>query len=369
MKKILLMLIGISLLSVSCGTSSAPATKETPTYAAIVVDTTTALIYTDFAAELQSEQVVEIRPRVSGYLDRIAVREGARVKKGQVLFVINQDDLQEEYNAATAEVDAAEATVANAKLEVEKLTPLVEKGIISEFELKNAVSSLAAAEAQYRAANSVARNAKISLGYATITSPVSGYVGRIVVRSGTLVSQSSADPLTTVSSLGPVSAYFSISENLLLDILAVSKNNGKNIKDILSMMPKASLILPNGNLYGDKGKVELASGLVDMTTGSVQLKATFPNKSEELRSGGSAKVRINSPYSGVVVIPQSATYDVQDKIMVYMVDSSGVVNSHNIEIFGREGTNYVVKEGLKIGDKIVAEGLDFIKDGDKIKTK
>ncbi|MFI3287757.1 MAG: efflux RND transporter periplasmic adaptor subunit [Rikenellaceae bacterium] len=370
MKKVnALILMALTIVAVGCGTTEQKKETVVSEYAAMKIDTTSALIATDFAAELQSEQVVEIRPRVSGYIESILVEEGSVVKKGQVLFKIDEEELQSTYNAAQAAVGAAKAQVANARLEVEKLSPLVEKGIISDFELKSAQATLEAAEAQENVALSQAENAKIPLGYATITSPVDGVVGRIVVRSGTLVSPSAADALTTVSSSGPVSAYFSINENLVLDIFEKTSSKGIELKGLVSLIPEASLVLSNGSLYEHSGKVELASGMIDMTTGSAQLKATFPNNERMLRTGASAKVRINTPHSGVVVIPQTATYDLQDKIMVYKIDGEGKVKSQNITTYGIEGVNYVVKSGLTPGDVIALEGLDYIKEGDTVKAK
>lgn len=370
MKKVnALVLMSLCAMTIGCGKTEQKQEKTIPEYACAKIDTTSAQIGTDFAAELQSAQVVEIRPRVSGYIDRILVEEGSKVSKGQVLFKIDEDELQSSYDAAVAAVSAAEAELANAQLEVEKLTPLVKKGIISEFELKSAEARLSASEAQRDVAVSTARNAKIPLGYATITSPVDGVIGRIVVRPGTLVSPSNADALTTVSSSGPVSAYFSINENLVLDIFEKSTAKGLELKNLVKLIPQASLVLSNGGLYPYNGTVEVASGLIDMTTGSAQLKATFPNEDRILRTGASAKVRINTPHSGVVVIPQTATYDLQDRIMVYKIDDKGKVKSQNITLYGIDGTNYVVKSGLSKGDVIALEGLDYIKEGDVIKTK
>ncbi len=357
----------LSLMAVSCGGEVQKPQKAVPEYAAMTIDTTSALITTDFAAELSSAQVVEIRPRVSGYLEKISVEEGSIVKKGQLIFQIDDAELRAQRSAALASVEAARASMASAELEVEKLTPLVEKGIISNFELKTAQSSLEAAEAQLVVAKSQAKNAKIALSYAAIKSPVTGVVGRIVVRPGTLVSPSSQDALTTVASNGPMSAYFSLNENLVLDI--VDKTKGAKTEKITDLIPEVSLVMSNGEIYPKMGKVELASGLIDITTGSAQLKAIFPNSEGVLRSGASAKVRINSPHSGVVVIPQSATYELQDKVMVYKVGKDGKIESQNIEIFGKEGVNYVVKSGLERGEVIALEGLDYIKEGDVIKTK
>lgn len=371
MKKNLLHL-ALAIAAVSCGgpTPQQGTKSSKPTqYPTMVLGASSAEIHTDFAAELQSAQVVEIRPRVSGYIDKIAVQEGAHVRRGQVLFQINQDDLQEQVNTANAQVDAAKAQVDKAVLEVEKLTPLVEKGIISPFELENAKSNLAAAKAQLNASKSQARNAQISVGYASITSPVDGVVGRIVVRSGTLVSPSTPDALTAVSSDGPISAYFSLDENSVLAMTHHTKSSGMNLRQLVEKLPEATLVLSNGDIYAEKGKVELASGILDINTGSMQLKAIFPNPEGILRTGASAKVRINAPFEDVVLVPQSATFELQDKKMVYLVDSSGKVTSQALNVYGTTGTDYVIQSGVIKGDRIVTEGLDFIHEGDVIAVK
>ncbi|MEG1607283.1 MAG: efflux RND transporter periplasmic adaptor subunit, partial [Mucinivorans sp.] len=272
-------LLFLALTVCACG--NAPIKQATiPTYPCAKIDTASAIIFSDFAAEIKSEVVVDIRPRVSGYLSKIAVSEGAPVAQGQVLFVIDQAELEQQYNAAVASVDVARANVATAELEVRKMKPLVEKGIISPFELEAASSSLTAALANLDYAISQKNNAKINLGYATVTSPVKGVVGRIVARQGTLVSPSDPTPLTSVSGDGSVSAYFSIDEQSMLDIAAAV--DGLSLSEKIAKLPSVNLLLSNKSIYPYPGKLELASGLVDMTTGSVQLKANFENKNTTL---------------------------------------------------------------------------------------
>lgn len=354
-------------MMVSCGADQVANVASAPAYNCAKVDTSSTVVYTDFASEIKGEQVVEIRSRVSGYLDKICVREGSKVRKGEALFVIDQRDLVQSCNAAEANVNAAKAQVANAELEVRKLTPLVEKGIISVYELDNAKSNLTAAKASLQFAESNFNNAKINLGYATITSPVDGVIGRIVVREGTLVSPSLVDPLATVSSDGNVSAYFSLDEKSMLDLAMQVK--GDNLEDGVSNMPKCNLILANGQQYELEGDLELASGLVDMTTGSMQFKANFKNPKGILRSGSSGVVRLNTPLHGVILVPQKATFEMQDRKMVYMVGDSNKIEAKVVDLAGQSGENYVVKGGLKTGDVIMVEGLDFVKNGQTITPK
>lgn len=341
--------------------------KQASVYPVMTLDTATAVIHADYAAEIQSGTVVEIRPRVSGYIDKILVEEGSHISRGQAIFQINQDDLMEQYNAAVANVDAAKAKVDNAELEVRKLTPLVEKNIISGYELTNAKSNLDAVVAGHKVAVSQMKNAEINLNYATITSPVNGVVGRIIVREGTLVSTTSPDPLTSVSGDGDVSAYFSIDESTVLEM--VENMEGKNLREKLSKIPMISLILSNGAVYEHNGKLDLASGLVDMTTGSYQIKGIFTNPDGKLRSGSSGRVRISERLNGVILVPQKATYELQDKKMAFVLDAENKATSVALAIEGSSGENYVVVSGVSKGDRIVTEGIDFIKDGETIQIK
>lgn len=366
MKKNYLLIIALAAFLVGCGGAPKDAMSETE-YPAIKLDTSSAVVYTDFTAEIKSGTVVEIRPRVAGYIDKILVEEGSRVSKGQVIFQIDQSDLIEQYNSAEANVDAARAKLENANLEVRKLTPLVEKGIISVYELDNAKSNQTAAQAALKAAVSQSNNAKINLGYARITSPVNGVVGRIVVREGTLVSTANQEPMTTVSGDGDVSAYFSMDENTILDMATAV--NGRTLSEKVAKMPSATLVLSNGKIYEPKGRLELASGLVDATTGSYQLKAVFANPENVLRSGSSGVIRLSEYFSGVILVPQKATYEMQDKKMVFVVDTAGKVESRSIIIEGTSGSNYVVSEGVSSGDQVVTEGVDFIREGQAIKIK
>lgn len=354
-----------TLIFTSCG-NQAPTQGPAPlsSYPVVALDTATVTIYADFATELRSGTVVDIRPRVSGYIDEICVNEGSQIQKGQPLFLVNQDDLQENLNSAKANVDAAKAAVENANLEVIKLTPLVDKEIISPYELANANSNLLAAKAKLDYANSQVKNAEIDISYARIVSPVSGVVGRIIVREGTLVSPSNADPLTTVSGSGDVSAYFSIDERTMMNL--VNEIPGTSLQDKISKMPFLQLIQSDGSIYSHPGRPEVASGIIDMTTGSMQLKAVFPNSEGTLRTGSSGVVRIPATIHGAVLVPQKATFELQDKRMVYLVDSTGAVRSRKITTSGASGPFFVVSEGIERGDNILFEGIDKVREGQAI---
>ncbi len=366
MKRILIGMILISSLSfVSCK-SKTESVQTPPEYKTKLIDTTTAVVYSEYSAVLQSEAVVEIRPKVTGYLSKIAVNEGQWVNKGTLLFKIDDADFAQKVNSAKAGVQAAKANRDNALLEVKKLTPLVQKGIISPFELEARQGNLDAAEAALVQAEAALADAKINLGYTSITAPTSGVLSRIEVRVGSLIGPSNASPLTTISGDGDVFAYFSFDEKNLAPLRRARFNSGEHNPAGKSNI---ELILADGQQYQHKGKMESASGIIDRTTGSIQLKVVFPNPDNEILSGSSGVVKIPATYKGCITVPQSATYELQDKIMIYVVNSDNTVTRKIITIEGTSGKDYVVSSGLKTGDRIVIEGADKLKDGMSITPK
>ena len=366
MKKILMGMILVSSLSfVSCK-SKTETVQTPPEYRTKLIDTTTAVVYSEYSAVLQSEAIVEIRPKVSGYLSKIAVNEGQWVNKGTLLFKIDDADYIQKVNSAKAGMQSAKASRDNALLEVRKLTPLVEKGIISPFELDTKKGNLEAAEAALIQAEAAYEDAKINLGYTSITAPTSGVLSRIEVRVGSLVGPSNSAALTTISGDGDVYAYFSFDEKNLAPLRRAKYNSGEHNPAGKSNI---ELILADGHTYGHKGKMESASGIIDRTTGSIQLKVVFPNPNNEILSGSSGVVKIPATYGGCITVPQSATYELQDKIMIYVVNADNTVTRKIITIEGTSGKDYVVSGGLKTGDRIVIEGADKLKDGMTITPK
>ncbi len=366
MRRILIGMILVSSLSfVSCK-SKTEAVPTPPEYKTRLIDTTTAVVYSEYSAVLQSEAIVEIRPKVSGYLAKIAVNEGQWVNKGTLLFKIDDADYIQKVNSAKAGMQSAKAKRDNALLEVKKLTPLVEKGIISSFELETKNGNLEAAEAALAQAEAAYEDAKINLGYTSITAPTSGVLSRIEVRVGSLVGPSNTARLTTISGDGDVYAYFSFDEKNLAPLRRAKFNSGEHNPTGKSNI---ELILADGHEYGHKGKMESASGIIDRTTGSIQLKVVFPNPDNEILSGSSGTVKIPATYSGCITVPQSATYELQDKIMIYVVNADNTVTRKIITIEGTSGKDYVVSGGLKAGDRIVIEGADKLKDGMTITPK
>lgn len=325
-------------------------------------------LYKDFPTTLQGEQTVEIRPRVAGYIEAILVDEGDFVRKGQVLFRLNANDLQAQVRSAEAQVKVAESTVNTAEINLKTTQPLVEKNIISQYELESVNTALKSAQAQLAQANANLSNAKANLAFTVITSPTNGIIGNFPYRVGSLVSSSITEPLTTVSNTSSMQAYFSVNEK---DFLTMTKDlPGQTTKEKLESLPEVSLVLADNSLYETPGKIETASGIVDATTGAINIRASFPNPNGILRSGGSGKVRLPEHRQGALLVPQNATFDVQGKHFVYVVNAENkVVNTPIETLAGNLKDVYVVTAGLKAGDKIVVEGITSLRDGMEIKPK
>ncbi|KAF2507051.1 efflux RND transporter periplasmic adaptor subunit [Flavobacterium zhairuonense] len=372
-KQSFLSIFAASVLIASCGkndkSAQAGAAPQVKEYKTLTLQPESATLYSDYPASIQGQQNIEIRPRVEGYIDKIFVDEGAVVKAGQPLFKISAPEYEQQVRTATASIKSAQAEVSAAKLAVNKVRPLVEKGIISKYDLESAQYTYESAMATLAQANAALVNAKTNLGYTTVTSPVDGVVGSIPFRLGSLVSSNTADPLTTVSSIGNVYAYFAINEKKLLDFTE-GKTPGTTLAQKIQNMPSVSLVLSDGTPYSEKGRVETVNGLINTETGSVTFRARFANPRSIIRSGSSTTVRIPNEVKEGLIIPQSATYELQDKIFAVTVGKDGKTKSTNITILDNSAGNYyVVTSGLNTGDEIVLEGVATLKDGTEIKSQ
>ena len=361
------------ILLSSCGkskedTAAASAAAAAPkAYKTVALEPMSATLNNDYPASIQGQQNIEIRPRVEGYIEKIYVDEGAVVKAGQPLFKISAPQYEQEVRTATASIKSAQADVSAAKLAVNKVKPLVEKEIVSKYELESAQFNYEAAMATLAQANAALANARTNLGYTTVTSPVNGVVGSIPFRLGSLVSSANADPLTTVSSIGNVYAYFAFNEKQLLALTKDSTSVSLAAK--IQKLPAVSLLLSDGTEYAEKGKIETINGLINTATGSVNLRARFPNSKGIIRSGSSTKVRIPDSVKDVIIVPQSATFELQDKRFAAVVDKDGKIKNAVITINENAiGNYYVVESGLKAGDQIVIEGVANLKEGTQIKA-
>lgn len=266
--------------------------------------------------------------------------------------------------SAKASVEVAKAALNTQKLTVENKKELHKRQIISDFDLQTALDNLASCEAQLAQAKANLTNALEQLSYCTVVSPSNGVVGEIPYRVGSLVSSASTTPLTTVSNISEMYVYFSMTEKQLLEM---TRNSG-NVKSAIAQMPPVKLKLTDGTIYAYDGKVETVSGVIDQNTGSVSMRATFPNPKHELRSGGTGSILLPQVFSSSIIIPQSATYEIQDKKFVYVVGKANKVSQREIEVADvNDGTNYIVNSGLADGERIVAEGVNTLKNDMVIK--
>lgn len=320
-----------------------------------------ATTYQEFSASLEGSQVIELRPQVEGYLEAIFVDEGAYVKKDQLLFQINERPYRERLNTAKAGLAAAKANLSNAQINLSKTEPLVQSKVISEVQLKTAQAAYDAASANVAQSQAIVENAEINLGYTRIKAPVEGYIGRIPFKAGSLVGLSTPQALTVISEITNIYAYFSLSEP---DFIRFKNQfEGKTIEEKIKQMPEVELVLADNSLYSEKGKVELVSGQFDNRMGTISFRSTFKNTDGLLRSGNTGKIRISRPIPSAMLIPQEATYELQDKVFVFLVTDSNKVVSTPLNIADRRGNYYLVEQGLKPGQKIVYAGLDHLRDG------
>ena len=337
-------------------------------YAVLTLSPRTVTTHLDFPATIEGQQVIEVRPMISGYIEQIHVNEGAHVKKGQLLFRISNPQYEQDVITAKARINSAIADVNTAKMEVEKVKPLVEKEIVSRYELESAEYTLQAKEAALAQAQAALANAETNLGYTLIRSPQEGLIGTIPYKIGALVSSNSKEALTTLSNIDKIFAYFSWNEKRLLDFL--SETEGATMEEKLANLPQAILILANGAEYPNKGKIEMASGLISTETGSAVFKAIFPNPTGIIRSGASATVRIPNVNEHVMIIPQSITSELQNKRFVYTVGPDNKVSGVSITATSSDdGQYFLVSEGLKTGDRVILEGISTLRDGMLIQPK
>jgi membrane fusion protein (multidrug efflux system) len=371
-KQSFLSILAASIVIASCGkkddksaqAGGAPQVKE---YKTLILQPQSTTLNTDYPASIQGQENIEIRPRVEGYIEKIYVDEGAVVKTGQPLFKINAPEYEQQVRTASASIKSAQASVSTAKLAVNKVKPLVDKGIISKYELESAQYNYESAMATLAQANAALVNAKVNLGYTTVTSPVNGVVGSIPFRLGSLVGSNTAEPLTTVSSIGNVYAYFAMNEKVLLSF---TKSASGPLAQKIKQLPAVSLLLSDGTEYTEKGRIETVNGLINTETGTVNIRARFPNPRGIIRSGSSTTVRIPNEIKDGLLIPQSATFELQDKIFAVTVGKDGKTKNVNITVMeNTPGNYYVVTSGLNAGDQIVLEGVATLKDGSQIKVQ
>lgn len=362
MKKIALWVLTAVMLT-SCGSKSNKMGEDSNDFAVETIQTTTADLKTSYPATIKGMQDIEIRPKVSGYLVKLLVDEGATVRKGQPLFLIDSEQYRATVKAAKAQIRVCRANIATQKLTVDNKRMLFKQNIISSYDLKMAENTLASYEAQLAAAEAQLQSAQDNLRWCTVTSPADGVVGSIPYRVGSLVSGQSAEALTTVSNISKMYVYFSMTEKQLL---ALTREAG-GVNAAIKKMPAVSLVLSDGTTYSQSGTISTVSGVIDPSTGSVQMRATFDNAQHILRSGGTGSILIPTHASDAIMVPQSATFDVQDKKFVYVVNADKTVATREITVLPQNnGQTYVVASGLRAGERIVVDGVNQLKNGQKI---
>lgn len=362
MKNFALWMLCAAMLT-ACGNNSQQMGQANNDYAVVTLQNQAADLKTTYPATIKGMQDIEIRPKVSGYLTKLLVDEGATVRKGQALFLIDSEQYQAAVNSAQAQIRVCQANIATQKLTVENKQTLFDQKIISSYDLQMAKNQLASYEAQLASAQAQLQSAQDNLRWCTVTSPADGVVGSIPYRVGSLVSASSAEPLTTVSNIRKMYVYFSMTEKQLL---ALTRESG-GVNAALQNMPAVSLQLADGSIYGVSGTVSTASGVIDPTTGSVQMRADFDNPQQLLRSGGTGSVIVPTKSDKAIMVPQKSTFDVQDKKFVYVLNADNTVSTREIKVMQQnDGQNYVVTNGLRAGEKIVVDGVNQLKNGQKI---
>lgn len=362
-----LLVTTLGLCLVSCKGKQQEAQQQVPELSVITVGEENAELETGFPCTLEGENDVEIRPQIQGFLTKVYVEPGERVNKGQVLFQIDQVALKAQVDAAQAAINVAQANVNTARTNANNNKILFDKNIISQSAYQTSVDGLNAARAQLSQAQASLVAARKNLSYSTITAPVSGVVGNIDFKEGTLVSPQTL--LTVLSNSDVMQANFSFTEQ---DILQMTDNGSIPLNTAIANLPEVSLLLSNGERYPIKGKVVSVSGVVDPSTGSGQAKAIFKNTPElSLRSGQSGQVLIPNMHPNSILIPQIATYEVQDMKFCYVLGDSSKAKSVPITVASQnDGKNYIVTGGLKPGDVVITEGVGItVKDGMVVKPK
>ncbi|KJD33927.1 secretion protein HlyD [Tamlana nanhaiensis] len=351
----IILILGVLILNSCKDNQQANQAAAAPpaTFPVAELQTTTVTGYQEYPVNIEGIVNSDVRAKTSGYIQKVLVDEGEKVRKGQPLFKLETQTLSQDANAAKASVNVAQ-------VEVDKLVPLVEKGIISNVQLETAKANLAQAKANYNSVNA-------NIGYATVKSPVDGYVGAINLREGSLVSPSDTTPLTTVSEISTVYAFFSLNEAQYISYL--QKMEGQSKAERIKNSPDVSLVLANGEVYSEKGRIQTTTGQIDQNTGTIKIRAAFKNPNEILTNGNSGNIRIPTEYKDAIVVPQSATFEQQKDILIYKLDESNTAKSTIIKIQGSVGNLYVIESGVEAGDKIIVSGVGKLRNNTPITPK
>jgi len=348
-----LLTLSLVLVVLSCGNSeeNKPVAEAPPApFPVTQIQNKTVTGYTDYPATIEGVVNSDVRAKTSGYIEKVYVDEGEKVRKGQALFKLETQSLSQDAGAAKARVNVAQ-------VEVNKLIPLVEKNIISPVQLETAKANLAQAKANYSGVTA-------NIGYATIKSPIDGYVGSINFREGALISPNDVTPLTTVSEIDQVYAFFSFNEAQYINHL--QRSEGKTKEERIKNSPDLSLILANGKEYSEKGRIQTSTGQINQNTGTIKIRAAFDNPNEILTNGNSGKIRFPIEYKDAIVVPQTATFEQQGNVMIFKLGKDNKIETTIIKIKGSVDNLYVVESGIDTNDKIVVSGVGKLRNGMKI---
>ena len=354
-------IVGCTVWMASCKQATDAGVK--PSFAIMEVKAADKELSTSYSATIRGRQDIDIYPQVSGTIEKLCVTEGQTVRRGQLLFVIDQIPYRAALKTAVANVEAARAAMATAELTYNSNKELYAQKVVSEFSLKTAENTYLTAKAQLTQAEAQEVNARNNLSYTEVKSPSDGVVGALPYRVGALVGANLPYPLTTVSDNSDMYVYFSMTENQLL---ALTRQYG-SMDEALKNMPEVELILNDNSVYNKKGVIESISGVIDRQTGTVMARVVFPNESRLLHSGASGTIVVPSIYKDCIAIPQGATVQMQDKVVVYKVVDGKAVSTL-ITVAGiNDGREYVVLSGLQSGDEIISEGAGLVREGTQVK--
>ncbi|OPC05967.1 efflux transporter periplasmic adaptor subunit [Elizabethkingia meningoseptica] len=315
----------------------------------------------EYATSIEGISTVEIRPQVSGYLSRIFVDEGDYVRAGQVLFKIEDRIFQEQLRSAQATLVSANAALATANIELNRKKELAKNNMVSSIQVKEAETAYNSARGSVSQAQAAIESSKINLNFAAIKAPVSGYIGRFKYRIGSLLSPTNADPITILSDIHQVYAYFSLSENDFVNFQ--NQHPGNTIEEKLKNTPAVNLILSNGEQYETSGRINAVEGQFNKTTGAITMRAVFDNSKSTLRSGNTGKIVLEQKYPNATLLPVASTMMIQDKVYVFSLDKQNKAIQIPVEVAGKAGTNYIVTNGLKVGDRYIVTGFERLQPG------
>ena len=356
--------VSVTLSVASCskdnGEQNAAAAQQAqiPEVAVQTLEIGSADLQSSYPTTLKGKTDIDIRPQVSGFITKVHVDEGQKVKKGQVLFTIDQVQFEAAVSQAQAAVNSAQAAVNTAITNEKNQKMLLDKGIISQSQWQASADQLAQARAGLAQAQAALTTARKNLSYTVVTAPSDGVVGSIPSREGSLASPSSVQPLTTISDISQMYAYFSLNEN---DLIALTQNGTVDLDAALAALPPVNLMLSNGVVYPNPGKIATVTGVIDSSTGAATVRALFDNPTGMLRSGASGTIILPTHQEDIIIVPQSATFENQDMTFVYLVnDSSFAVPTPIQKLDLNDGKNFVVTAGVKPGDRIVVEGVNTV---------